>query len=191
MSTSKIIGIVSTVAGILFIQGLFMRGNCFMPEHTCGNILVLSAAVCESLFNVCSRIAVVKARPTDTASISPMVKTVFVSFLALFLCLIPACFEQPISLLAKLGLQEWLSLIWYGVFVTALAFLFWYSGIKRCPASTAAAFSGMMPFTALLLSVLILGEHAAIQQWCGGILVISGMVLIGCSGNTLNDQEAV
>ena len=190
MGPSKIIGILCTVAGVLLIQGLFIAGKRFVPEHKLGNVLVLCAAACESIFNVCSRIAVVKTRSMEKVSISPMVKTMLVSFIAMSLCLIPACFEQPVVLLAKLGLQGWLSLIWYGVFVTALAFLFWYSGIKRCPASTAAAFSGMMPFTALLLSVLVLGEHAAIQQWCGGILVISGMALIGRDGNKLSDQEA-
>ncbi|MCL6612589.1 MAG: DMT family transporter [Peptococcaceae bacterium] len=191
MGASKITGILSTVTGILFIQGLLVPGKCFLPDHIFGNILVLCAAACESLFNVCSRVAVVKARPAEKAAMPPMVKTVIVSFIAMFLCLIPACFEQPAGSLAKLGLQGWISLVWYGVFVTALAFLFWYSGIKRCPASTAAAFSGMMPFTALLLSVLILGEHAAVQQWFGGILVISGMVLIGRGGNKSISQEAV
>lgn len=191
MGASKIVGILSTVAGIFFIQGLFIPGKCFMPDLIFGNILVLCAAACESFFNVCSRIAVVKAQPADKAAMPPMVKAALVSFIAMFLCFIPACFEQPVDLLAKLGLQGWLSLIWYGVFVTALAFLFWYSGIKECHASTAAAFSGMMPFTALLLSVLILGEHAAIHQWCGGILVISGMVLIGRDGNKLSNQKAV
>jgi drug/metabolite transporter (DMT)-like permease len=37
----------------------------------------------------------------------------------------------------------------------------------------------MMPFTALILSVLFLKEPAGLQQWSGGILIISGMVLIG------------
>ncbi|UUZ97191.1 DMT family transporter [Paenibacillus sp. P25] len=70
-------------------------------------------------------------------------------------------------------------MVWYGPVVTALAFVCWYAGIKRNPVSTAAAFSGMMPFTALLLSVLILREHAGWQQWSGGMLVILGMILIG------------
>ena len=191
MGAGKIIGILSTVAGILFIQGLLMPGKCFMTEHILGNVLVLCAAACESLFNVCSRISVVKTRSMEKAAMPPIAKTALVSFIAMSLCLVPACFEQPVVLLAKLGLQGWFSLVWYGVFVTALAFLFWYSGIKRCPASTAAAFSGIMPFTALLLSVLILGEHAAIQQWCGGILVISGMALIGLESSRSGNREVV
>lgn len=190
LGISKITGISSTVAGILFIQGLFIPGTSFIPDHIFGNILVLCAAACEAFFNACSRMAVVKARHANQAPMPPMVKTVLVSFIAMLLCLIPACFEQPAGLLAKLEFEGWLSLIWYGVFVTGLAFLLWYSGIRLCTASAAAAFSGMMPLTALLLSVLILGEHASIQQWCGGILIISGMVLIGRDTNKLSNQKA-
>jgi drug/metabolite transporter (DMT)-like permease len=39
----------------------------------------------------------------------------------------------------------------------------------------------MMPFTAMLLSVLLLGEHAGLRQWAGGALVIAGIILIGIS----------
>ncbi|EFU41064.1 hypothetical protein PVOR_15584 [Paenibacillus vortex V453] len=46
-------------------------------------------------------------------------------------------------------MQEWLALVWYVPIVTALAFIWWYAGIKRCQVATAAAFSGMMPFTAI------------------------------------------
>ncbi|GJM77446.1 hypothetical protein HMSSN036_96620 [Paenibacillus macerans] len=46
------------------------------------------------------------------------------------------------------------------------------------PAATAAAFSGLMPFTALLLSVLVLGESSYWLQWVGGLLVILGIILI-------------
>lgn len=43
----------------------------------------------------------------------------------------------------------------------------------------AAAFSGMMPLTAMLLSVTLLGEAAGWTQWIGGALVMLGMALIG------------
>jgi drug/metabolite transporter (DMT)-like permease len=175
----KLSGIGGTIAGILFIQGLFTPDSHFSMVHILGNFLVLCAATCESLFNTCSRAAVVKAQSRFKQAIPPLLQTVLVSAVAMILCLIPACFENSVDLLAKTGLKEWLSLIWYGVFVTALAFIFWYSGIKRCAASTAAAFSGMMPFTSLMLSVLVLGEPASPQQWSGGMMIILGMVLIG------------
>lgn len=174
----SLMGITSTVTGILLIHGLLGSDRLLQTGHLTGNLLVLGAAACESLFNVISRTAAIKGafqgRPVD-----PIVQTTLVSFIALILCIVPAMLEEPLQGVLGMGVKEWLALVWYGVFVTALAFICWYAGIKRCPASAAAAFSGMMPFTSLILSVLMLGEKAGWHEWAGGMLVIFGMILIG------------
>lgn len=142
-------------------------------------MLVLGAAACESLFNIFSRILVVKTGAVEKRQFHPGVQTVIVSGIALLFSVLPALFEDALQSLAMIGVAEWLALFWYGVFVTALAFIFWYAGINRCGAFAAAAFSGMMPFTAMLLSVTLLGEVPGWLQWAGGVLIIGGMVLIG------------
>lgn len=186
----KLVGILYTVAGILIIQGVFTPGNDLSPEHIGGNMLVLCAAACESSFNTLSRIFAVHAAADRKEYTNPLMQTAIVSAMALILCLIPAVFEHPLERLPGIGAAGWMALLWYGVFVTALAFICWYSGIKRCGAFTAAAFSGMMPFTSMLLSVVILGESADYLQWLGGFLVIAGMVLIG-TGNRAVPVDAV
>ncbi len=179
VNINKIIGILCTVLGILTIQGLFSPSGSLSTNHFFGNVLVLCAASSESMFNVLSRVFAVGEEERKTQTANPIVQTTIVSAIALVLCIIPAMFEQPFAVLGTLRLTQWVALAWYGVFVTAVAFICWYSGIKRCGAFTAAAFSGMMPFTAMVLSILILGEKAGTQQWLGGGLVILGMVLIG------------
>lgn len=185
-NSMKLAGILSTVAGIMIIQGILTPGHAFEVQHLYGNLLVLCAACSESGFNLLSRIGSMQRTASQNKAIHPMVQTTLVSVIALMLCLIPAWFENSLASLAALELQEWLALVWYGPIVTALAFMLWYAGIKRCPVSTAAAFSGMMPFTALLLSVLVLKESAGWEQWCGGILVILGMFLIGWHQAAIN-----
>lgn len=172
----QIAGIVSTVSGIAVLQGLLSTGTQFTQQHFTGNMLVLCAALSESLFNVLSRFASVKAAER---ALSPIAQSALVSAIALLLCLIPALNEQAGMRLSELNISSWAALLWYGLFVTALAFIFWYEGIKRCNASIAAAFSGLMPVTSLLLAVLFLGEQANIEQWAGGMLVLAGMVLVG------------
>ncbi len=174
----KLAGILATVAGIMIIQGVLTPKNALSLNHILGNLLVLCAAACESVFNTLSRSFAVKASEKQEPS-SPIVQTTVVSGIALILCLIPAAFENPLLEISKIGFVSWLALLWYGVFVTALAFICWYSGIKRCGALTAAAFSGMMPFCAMLLSALILREKIGYIQWIGGFFVIAGMFLIG------------
>lgn len=175
----KLTGILCTVGGILIIQGVLTPGNGLSLEHIRGNMLVLCAAACESAFNTLSRFSAVKAAADLKEPSSSIAQTAIVSAIALILCLIPAAFENPLKELSEIGFMEWMALLWYGVFVTALAFICWYSGIKRTGAFTAAAFSGMMPFTSMLLSIVVLGENSDYRQWLGGFLIIVGMILIG------------
>lgn len=172
-------GIFSTIAGILLLQGILVPGNALTINHLMGNLLVLCAAIFESLFNILSRLSSLRTVTDRSTPLNPIVQTILVSIIAWLLCLIPSLFEHPVLSLMSLGIIEWLALVWYGIFVTALAFILWYAGIKRCTAYTAAAFSGMMPLTSLLLSVLLLGEHIGWHQWSGGLLVVLGMLLIG------------
>lgn len=192
-----LLGILITVGGIVLLQGGLLAGSGFSREHFLGNLLVLCAAVCESFFNVISRSSGLRNAPgasqklepgpnkhgaSTPAALTPASQTLLVAAFAFLLCLGPATFEQPLRALQSLRIQEWLALLWYGLFVTTLAFIFFYAGIRRCSASSAAVFSGMMPFTALVLSVLILGETAGWQQWLGGALIVLGMALIGGEG---------
>lgn len=176
---TRVLGIGSTITGILVLQGMFLTGADFSREHLAGNLLVLFAALCEALFNITSRISSLKASSNQSKILDPIVQTTIVVSIALFLCLIPALFEQPAESLMLIEFKEWMALLWYGFIVTALAFVLWYAGIKRCDATVAAAFSGMMPFTSLILSVLLLNEQPGWQQWFGGIMVVLGMLLTG------------
>ena len=174
-------GIGCTVAGILLLQGIAANGGSFSIHHFWGNVLVLCAAASESVFNVISRKHGMKGRVSPSQALPPMVQTVLVSTMALALCLVPALLEHPAAALQTTGLREWLALAWYGLVVTALAFAFFYAGVKRCGAYTTAAFSGMMPLTAMLLSVFLLGEKMGYLQWTGGAFIIFGMLLIGAN----------
>lgn len=171
-------GIIFTTAGILLVQGI-LSGNELKPEHILGNLLVLCAAACESIFNVLSRMNQLKSKKQKLQPIDPAVQTLLVSGIALLLCFVPALFEQPVSSLKTLDWQHWLALVWYGTVVTALAFICWYAGIKRQSAYAAAAFSGMMPLTSMILAVTVIGESADWHQWIGCAVVMLGMTLIG------------
>ena len=175
----KLAGIGMTMAGVLLIQGLLAPDSAFAPNHFLGNMLVICAAACEAVFNVFSRAFVTKGASGVPQPVEPPVQTAIVSAMALVLCLFPALLEQPARRLAAIGFTQWLALLWYGLFVTALAFICWYEGISRCGALTAAAYSGMMPFTSALLSVLFLGERLVLAQLAGGLLITGGMILIG------------
>ncbi len=176
LSKKTVLGIGCTVIGIVLLQGINLDGAAFSIRHFWGNALVLCAAASESVFNVISRKQ--GASSQSRQQIHPMVQTLLVSAFSFVLCLVPAFLESPVASIKKAGLMEWSALAWYGLIVTALAFVSFYAGVKRCDAYTTAAFSGMMPLTSLLLSVLLLNEGISLDQLAGGFLIISGMLLI-------------
>lgn len=177
MNKRKLAGIVCTVGGIFVLQNIMSPGYGFSAAHLTGNLLVLCAAACESTFNILSRAFAMKPEKNS----DPIVQTTVVIAFALIFSMIPALFEDPFSALSTIGTTEWLALIWYGVFVTGIAFICWYAGINRSDAITAAAFSGLMPFTSALLAVILLKETIGCDRWIGGGLIILGMLLIGCN----------
>lgn len=177
-SVKTIGGLAATIAGVVLVQGVAGLRGGLQTTHITGNLMVLGAAASESIFNILSRSAaekgVLRNHPID-----PLTQTALVTIVAFIFCCIPAAFEQPFERLFRLGISGWLALFWLGVFVTALAYICWYSGIKRCGAFTAAAFSGFMPLTSMVLSTLLLREQTDLFQWLGGACVIAGMLLIG------------
>jgi drug/metabolite transporter (DMT)-like permease len=146
-------------------------------------MLIILAAACEALFNVFSKAFFRSVEHMQKEPMDPAVQTILVSFMAMVLCMLSAVGETPLARLAVLPLSGWLSLFWYGIFVTALSYICWYAGIARCGALTAAAFSGMMPFTSAMLSILVLKETLAPLQLLGGLCIMGGMVWLGMSAS--------
>lgn len=173
------LGISCTVMGIILLQGINILSAQFSAQHVLGNVLIICAAASESTFNIISRRHKVRAWDESAVQLHPMVQTLLVSAIAFILSVIPALCEHPLASMSLLGWKEWFALVWYGLVVTALAFVFFYEGVKRCDAYTTAAFSGMIPLTSMLLSLLLLKEKIEWTQWVGGLFIILGIALIG------------
>ncbi|MEM1486247.1 DMT family transporter [Oscillospiraceae bacterium PP1C4] len=184
LSRTTVLGVSCTVTGIVLLQGINILSAMFSVHYFLGNMLIICSAASESIFNIISRKHKTSARENSAVQIHPMVQTLLVSAIALVLSIIPALYELPWVSIPALGWKEWVALVWYGLVVTALAFVFFYEGVRRCDAYTTAAFSGMIPLTSMLLSLLLLKERIGHVQWIGGFLIIFSMLLIGKkSGN--------
>ena len=177
-SKRTVLGIVCTVTGIVLLQGAHMDKFQASAQYLGGNLLILCAALSESAFNVLSRKHRAHMKDTST-QIHPVVQMLLVSAIAFVLSLIPLIWEDPFVEMQTIGLAEWLALIWYGLIVTAVAFAFFYAGVKRCDAYTTAAFSGIIPLTSLILSVFLLKEALGCYQLAGGALIVFSIFLIG------------
>ncbi|NNJ31700.1 DMT family transporter [Lacrimispora defluvii] len=174
-----VLGITSSVLGIILIQNSPQNLAAFSFNHVAGNLMVLCAAASESTFNIISRKYREEGNDTELRSVPPMIQMYLVSLIAFLLSLIPGFYKMPVASLSVIGWKEWLALGWYGLVVTALAFIFFFEGVRRSDAYTTAAFSGMIPLTSMLLSLYFLKEPIGLNQWAGGSFIILSMLLIG------------
>ncbi|MGW1411263.1 DMT family transporter [Streptomyces sp. NPDC002403] len=60
---------------------------------------------------------------------------------------------------------------------TALAFAAWFTGLRHLPAGTVGLIGLLNPVTGVLLGTAVAGEVVTVQQLCGLVLVLAGVVL--------------
>ncbi|MFJ2721668.1 EamA family transporter [Streptomyces sp. NPDC087437] len=60
---------------------------------------------------------------------------------------------------------------------TALAFTAWFTGLRHLPAGTVGLIGLLNPVTGVLLGTAVAGEVLTVQQLCGLVLVLVGVVL--------------
>ena len=123
LSKATVLGICCTVTGIVLLQGINIYSSMFSVHHNLGNMLIICGAASESTFNIISRKHKSCGEENSAVQIHPMVQTLLVSAIALILSIIPALYSLPRNAVLALAWKEWLALIWYGIIVTALAFV--------------------------------------------------------------------
>ena len=172
----SVLGISLTLVGILLLQGFPYNIAVLNSQHLTGNLFALGAAACESMFTTLSR--KVYLNSDEEYILPPFTQAGIVSTIALILCIIPMLIEKPMEALISLPASGWLALVWYGSIVTVVAFACMFAGAKRCDGYTIAAFTGLIPLSALVLAVLILGETVHVHQLTGCTFIVSAILLI-------------
>ena len=70
------------------------------------------------------------------------------------------------------------SLLYLGVFGTALAFVWYYMSVKKVGASTTSIFNNLVPVFGVAISVLVLGEPLLVSMLVGGAVTIAGVMMV-------------
>lgn len=176
-----IAGVAAASAGILLVRLTGGASSGDAGSRLLGLTFALGAAVSEAIFAVLSRSV---WRTDDTAdprrrTADPRRRTALTALWAILYSLVPAATEHPFKALACLAPIDWAALVWYGLFVTFISYICWYEGIRRMPASEAAAYSGIPPVVAFFLPALLLGEHLHAMGIVGCVLVALGIAASG------------
>lgn len=78
-----------------------------------------------------------------------------------------------------------LSIIYIGLITTAIGYVLFSTGLKKIPSSSATTLSLAEPFTATILSVIVVGEVLNVTAWIGVVLMLFGIIVLTIGRNRL------
>jgi drug/metabolite transporter (DMT)-like permease len=97
--------------------------------------------------------------------------------------------EGPAAV-TRLTVADWLATGYLAVAVTAVAFVLWYSSVRRLGASRAGLLTGLVPVAAAGAGVLLGGPAPTLLVWAGMAVVAAGLA-IGLRDGRLSRRRLV
>jgi len=162
-------GIILSVIGAITV---ISRGNLF--EMFNGNFGWGEFYIFCCVFSWVAYSLIGKAIMTN---LSPLVSVTYSSVVGVVCLLLPAYIEGITQNFSYYTIQDYLGILYLGLFGTVLGFLWYYEGIKNIGPTKASLFINFVPISAVLLAFFILGEAITFSLLIGAILIISGVYL--------------
>lgn len=175
------IGVALSVGGIVVVNTSGVEGSLMLDTSMLmGNMLVLGAFACEALFTVFRR---------TSQDIPPLLGATWVTGFGLLLCLPVGAVQIAQFDLRTITAEQMLILLYYGVFVSALAYFLWFRGLENVSTSAAGVLSSMLPISAVGLSAVILGEALTLAHLLGLALVLGAVAVMTLGSSTQIKRE--
>ena len=139
-----------------------------------GNLMILGAVVCESIYVILSR---------------RLSQTLAAIEICAYTHLIGGALMLPVGLMPLLtfdfgsvGGTTWAMLIWYALSASVFSFWLWMKGIRHVPAQLAGVFTSVLPVAAAVYGIVVLRERPG---WAHGVAlacVLAGIALASWPG---------
>jgi drug/metabolite transporter (DMT)-like permease len=109
--------------------------------------------------------------------LSPLVTTTYAALAGTAMLVAVSAFAGDLGV-PHASAKAWLSLAFMGVLGTAVAFVWFYDGVRAIGPARTAVFINLVPVVAITLGISLLGEPLHWSVVAGGALVIIGVFII-------------
>jgi drug/metabolite transporter, DME family len=175
MSVKKILSVIGTLLGCIFIAGISSNEN--VSISMIGLLTGLGAGLGYSLYSIFGKIAL---RKYESFTVT------FYTFLVAAIALIPitGLWEKG-SLLMRGDVMLWG--IGLGLIPTVIAYFMYTIGLNHIESSKAAIIATIEPVVATLLGVLYYNEKLGLWQLIGSIFILTSVLLVNLPSKEKNE----
>jgi drug/metabolite transporter (DMT)-like permease len=174
LTKHKVFAISLAIIGILLLS----IGNATLPTSA----IDLLGILCIFLAIIPGALFIVLGKMLKT-SVNVLTVTAFINLFNTLL-FFPLAFNRGLTLFINHSYTTWFQIFLYGISGSILFFIFWYRGLVRVTANTAALFVGIMPISTTILAYFILDESLSGFEVLGMCCVVVS-IFIG----TLNSSK--
>src|SRR6476646_8799182 len=163
----RIAGVVVGLIGVIILHG---DGFGLERGQGLGISLCLAAAFSYGLSALLARRLLSNSPPLGTATFQMLASAGMMTIVA-------GVVERP-WLLPMPGATTWLAVIGLAALSTALAYIVFFQILRRSGATNVMLVTLLIPVTAILLGVLVLGETISLREIAGALVIGSALLLI-------------
>ena len=173
LTTTIALGMVLAVAGAMVVLShgqplLLLQGSLGV-----GELLILGCVVCWVLYTLIGRWMLTGVDALSTTAVTSSIG-------ALLLLLASLVFEGPAALhtAVQSDLTAWIALLFLAFGATALAYAWYFDGVKALGAGAASGYITLVPLFGVMISAYLLDETIDPPMMLGGALAIMGTTLM-------------
>jgi drug/metabolite transporter (DMT)-like permease len=163
--------IALAIAGVVVIN-LAHAGAATGPSSEssfAGNLMVLGAVCCESLYVILSRRLTQTLAPIDICAYTHLFGLVLMLPLGVSSLFAFNYTSVPVGI--------WTLVLWYGLSASIFSFWLWMKGIRHVPGSLAGVFSAVLPVAAAIYGIVFLDERPTLAHGIALACVVAGIAL--------------
>ena len=167
----KVLGIVLCFCGVALVVGGGEAQGAAGARGWLGEALIGGCVLSWSAYSVFCKTVVRQLGPLHTVTYSIYAGTVMLVGYA------AATGVLRMDAVWRFSMAEITSLFYLGVIGSAVAYIWYYEGIKQIGVARASVFIALNPLSAVLFGAAMLGEQLTLATLLGGVLILGGIVV--------------
>ncbi|MBF0112431.1 MAG: DMT family transporter [Desulfamplus sp.] len=168
-STLKVIGMLISLIGMLFIVFKGSLSNLFSLVVNIGDLIVFIAVVSWSIYSVLFKYIKLNIDPVAFLTITIIAGLPFI--LPFYI------WEVSVYGLFAINTTNISIILFLGLFPSIVSYLCWNEGVKRAGPNMASIFLYLIPVFASVIAFIYLGERLYFYHIAGGVLIAAGLIL--------------
>jgi drug/metabolite transporter (DMT)-like permease len=170
LTFTKIFAVCLSVCGASVVITDGHLSEFFYGEFGAGELYIFGCVASRVTYSLLGKAVMTALSPITSVTYSVLIGTIILFFPAFA----HGAFRQCLSY----SFVQWMGLLYFGLFGTVVAFLWFYQGIQHIGPMKSGMFLNIVPISGILLGFFLLNEPLTASLFIGGLCVCGGVYLM-------------